>query len=322
MINGSLVQTVAPFRTPLSIWQKFQTPVGEQSLVAAIRNGVSAPGEGLESQFALRVAEFRDQDQHDIKAQTLIDLLWGVWCSTFDDEFMELCSQEMNATSHSAFLWHRYLQDGKEGLGSKYRAFTAACTSGPIPAASGAELVMGTSHLGDADKEDLLRVSETIKTLRRKTVGFVSLPKVGGALGADYSKAQLDKLSEGMRLGHRFAKGEWGTSAHSSSARSSSPHVAKHGSTANLTEPIACDAERMKRVIEFIAHKRAKGDVVIFFDGRSRSCRKVMEAAEDKLAASGAHAMVELLIVFMQPAKHGYPRALGRQTSFAHKLAK
>ena len=43
-----------------------------------------------------------------------------------------------------------------------------------------------------------------------------------------------------------------------------------------------------------------------------------MEAAEDKLAASGAHAMVELFIVFMQPAKHEDPRAPGRQTNFAH----
>ena len=74
----------------------------------------------------------------------------------------------------------------------------------------------------------------------------------------------------------------------------------------------------MKRVIEFIASKRAKDDLVILFDGRSRPCRKVMEAAEDKLAASGAHAMVELFIVFTQPAKHEDPRAPGRQTNFAH----
>ena len=43
-----------------------------------------------------------------------------------------------------------------------------------------------------------------------------------------------------------------------------------------------------------------------------------MEAAEDKLAASGAHALVELFIVFMQPGKHEDPRAPGRQTNFAH----
>ena len=77
LVNESLVQAVAPFRTPLGIWQQFWTTVGEQSLVAAIRKGVSAPGAGLESQFALRDAEFRDQHHHDIKAQTLIDLLWS-----------------------------------------------------------------------------------------------------------------------------------------------------------------------------------------------------------------------------------------------------
>ena len=86
-------------------------------MVAAIRKGVAAPGEGLASQFALRVAEFRDQHHHDIKTQTLIDLLWGVWGSTFDDEFMELCSKDMTATATpSTFLWHRYLQDSKEAV--------------------------------------------------------------------------------------------------------------------------------------------------------------------------------------------------------------
>ena len=40
LVDESLVQAVAPFRTPLGIWQKFQTPVGEQSLIAAIRKGV------------------------------------------------------------------------------------------------------------------------------------------------------------------------------------------------------------------------------------------------------------------------------------------
>ena len=107
LVCVQLAQAVAPFRTPLNIWNKFQIPVGEGSLVVAIRKGVSAPGEGLESQFALRVAEYRDQDQHGIKAQTLMDLLWGVWCGTFDEEFMELCSQDMKATATpSAFLWH------------------------------------------------------------------------------------------------------------------------------------------------------------------------------------------------------------------------
>ena len=94
--------------------------------------------------------------------------------------------------------------------------------------------------------------------------------------------------------------------------------MAKHAGTASLTEPIACDADRMKRVIDFIANKRSKDDLVILFDGRSRQCQKELEAAEDKLAASGAHATVECWIVFVQPAKHEDPRAPGRQTNFAH----
>ena len=79
--------------------------------------------------------------------------------------------------------------------------------------------------------------------------------------------------------------------------------MAKHVGTPSLTEPIDCDAGRMKRVIEFIANKRSKDDLVILFDGMSRPCRKVMEAAEDKLAASGAHAIVMLFFVFTHPAK-------------------
>ena len=175
-------------------------------MAAAIRKGDSAPGEGLESQFSVAVAEFRDLASHDLKTQTLIDLLWNVWCSTFDGAFMELCLKEMAATTPAAFLWHRYLQDDQEGPGAKYRAFTAACTSGPIPAASGAGLVMGTSHLGDADKEDLRIVSETLKAMRKKTVNFVPLPSIGGAFGAEFTKSQLDTVWEGMRLGHKFAK--------------------------------------------------------------------------------------------------------------------
>ena len=76
-----------------------------------------------------------------------------------------------------------------------------------------------------------------------------------------------------------------------------------------MSESIASDADRMKRVIEFIANKRSKDDLVILFDGRDRPCRKVMEAAEDKLAASGARAMVELFIVSTHPANNEHPRA-------------
>ena len=319
LVSQKLVETVAPFRTLQSIWLKFAVPPpGEQSRAAAIRKGDSAPGEGLENEFALPVAEFRDRPEHDMKVQTLIDVLWGVWCSTFDDEITELCSQELQTAAQPAFLWHRYLQESTEGLGAKYRAFSAACTSGPIPATSGAPLIIGTSELEEADKEDLLRVAETLKTLRRNTVTFVPLPTIGGASGADFSKAQLGKLWEGMRLGHKFARKKGVLRAIFLSADLFPPNVAKHAGTTSLTEPIVCDEERMTRVIDFIANKRMQHDLVILFDGRSRTCRKVMEAAEEKLAASGAHANVECWIVFAQPTKLEDPRAPGRQTSFAH----
>lgn len=151
---------------------------------------------------------------------------------------MDLCSQDMRSTTTaSTFLWHRYLQDSTEGLGCKYRAFAAACTAGPIPAAPGAgDLVMGTSHLGDAAKEDIVRVSEAVKTLRRKTVAFVPLPTVGGCSSAEYTRGQLDKLWEGMRLGHRFLKGKGTVRAFVLSSELFAPNVAKHASTANLTQ--------------------------------------------------------------------------------------
>ena len=71
----------------------------------------------------------------------------------------------------------------------------------------------------------------------------------------------------------------------------------------------------MKRVIEFIASKRAKDDLVILFDGRSRPCRNVMEAAEDKFVA---HQIFKLFIIYTHPAKNEDPRAPGRHTNFAH----
>ena len=320
LINHSLAVAVRAFRTPHGIWQEFQTPLGEQKLIAAIRKGDLAPGKGLESEFRVKVAEYRDQTQHDVKVRALIDLLWGVWCDTFDAEFMELCSHEMNASAPNDWTWHRYLTEtphfSAKGLGPTYRRFTAACTEAPLPAAPGAELVTGTSHLQDADKEDHQRVSEALNTMRRKTVSFVPLPTIGGAVGADFSKAQLDKVWEGMRLGYKFQRNRRAVRAFVLSSELFPPNVAKHSGAASLTQPIACDAERMKRVIEFIANKRSKDDLVILFDGRSRQCRKVMEAAEGKLAASGVHEIKEIWFVYVQPRKHEDARAPGKQVSF------
>ena len=67
-------------------------------------------------------------------------------------------------------------------------------------------------------------------------MSFVPLPAVGGALGADFSKSQLDKLWEGMRLGHRFLNKKGTVRAFVLSSELVAPNVAKHGSTANLTQ--------------------------------------------------------------------------------------
>ena len=65
---------------------------------------------------------------HVLKRYT--GLMWGVWGSTFDDEFMELCSQKMKAAAPTTFIWHRYLQDSKEAVRAGLRK--------PPPATSGA----------------------------------------------------------------------------------------------------------------------------------------------------------------------------------------
>ena len=141
LIKHSLALGLRAFRTPLGIWEKFQTPVGEQKLIAAIRKGVLATGKGLESQFGLKVAEYRDQTQHDVKVRALIDLLWGVWCDTFDDEFMELCSQEMNAAARREWSWHPRRWEvfmtssapGAAGMGPSVQASVKTRYVGPNP---------------------------------------------------------------------------------------------------------------------------------------------------------------------------------------------
>ena len=86
----------------------------------------------------------------------------------------------------------------------------------------------------------------------------------------------------------------------------------------NLSEPIAVDAERMKRVIDFILQKRSKEDIVLLFDGRSKSGRRVMEQYENKLATSGVHAVNECWFVYALPQKNQDPRVPGKQTCFAN----
>ena len=229
---------------------------------------------------------------------------------------MDLCVQDTQSNQCATFLWHRYLKESTKEMGARYRAFVDACTAGPIPSASTAQILMGTSELGDADKEDVKLTQELLMTLRRKTVSFVALPSVGGASGADYTKAQMDKMWETMRLGHKYGRKKTDVRAFVLSADLFPPNVAKHGVRTSMSEPIAVDADRMKRVIDFILQKRTKDDLILLFDGRSRSCRRVMEQSEEKLAASGAHAVTECWFVFVVPSKTEDPRVPGKQASF------
>ena len=145
---------------------------------------------------------------------------------------------------------------------------------------------------------------------------FVELPTVGGASGAEYSTAQMQKAWEAMRLGHQYARKKTDTRAFVLSADLFPPNLAKHGAMASMSESIAVDADRMKRVIDFILQKRTKDDIVLLFDGRSRPCRRVIEQAEEKFAASGAHSVGECWCVHVLPSKAEDPRMPGRQTSW------
>ena len=121
-----------------------------------------------------------------------------------DDEIMDLCLQDMQNNGNN-FSWHRYLTDSSQGMGTKYRAFVDAISSGPIAPGKG-QMDIGKSELTEADQEELEQVQDALKTFRRKTVSFVALPKIGGASGADYTKAQMDKVWEIMRLGHKYPR--------------------------------------------------------------------------------------------------------------------
>ena len=60
--------------------------------------------------------------------------------------------------------------------------------------------------------------------LRRKTVSFETLPTIIGATGPEYTNLQLEKVWEGMRLGHGFQRKKR-TVARSFSRRSFSPQT-------------------------------------------------------------------------------------------------
>jgi len=96
------------------------------------------------------------------------------------------------------------------------------------------------------------------------------------------------------------------------------PNIQRRGVQTMQSAPISADPERMRRVIDFIVQKRTKDDVVLLFDGRSKTCRRVMEEAEERLAASGAHSVTECWFVYLLPNKTQDPRMQCRANHFGH----
>ena len=161
---------------------------------------------GLERIFAVSVCDFRDKDDQSDKTKALVDFMWGVWCGQFDEEITELCRQEMQSCAPQSFLWHRYLQESSKEIGTRYRAFVEACQGGPISAEAAGSSIAGASELTDDAKEEAQELRRLLLKLRRNTVSFATLRAVGGASGADHSRAQLEKLWNDMRLGHKYAR--------------------------------------------------------------------------------------------------------------------
>ena len=315
LLDASLLFEVEKFRTPLDFMTNFSAS-GERGLVDAFRKGNLSAGEDFECRFAVPVAEFRDACS-DGRTQALVDFMWQVWCGTFDDDIRELCNEDMQKASTS-FLWHRFFKESRGPMAVTYRKFVDACSTGPIASGSTGQILMGTSELCEEEKNDLQSVQDMLMKLRRKTVSFLALGSHGGASGPEFSKVQLEKAYEGMRLGHKFKSKKGEVRAFVLSAELFPPNVQKHGMQTTFSAAISCDQERMKRVIEFIVQRRTRDDIVLLFDGRSKSCRRVMEDAEERLAASGAHSPTECWFVYLLPTKTQDPRIPARQTSFLH----
>ena len=318
LAQHATVPMVRMYVTPLAIVKHFSAP-GEGGLVDTFRNATSADLK-LEGAFALKVADHRDQESHGAVAEAYIDFAWGVWAGTFDDDFKELCAKDLQDPSR-AVAWHKFLQENTDALGHKYRAFVAGCQGGPAPGVEVLPHIPGASEMADQDKELVTHIARMLAQLRRKKLNFVALPAIGGASGAEYSKAQLDKVWSEMRLGHAFSRKKADVRAFVLSADVFPPNLVKNGPSASLFQPQAVDGPAMKRVIDYMLAKRNKDDIILLFDGRSRAARKVMEQYDEKLvqplAGNHAKAPVEIWIVYTDPTKEQDPRVPRRHHSFA-----
>ena len=319
LMDQELSGPLANFTSPLKIMQKFGTS-GADGLVASYRKQGSAAHDGMETLFALQVAKFRDG--LDPKPQAMIDVVWPLWSGIFDEDVQELTLQDFQATSGSAgggFLWHTYITETNHELGGKYRAFEAACTARPIAAGTDEDQnlgLTGTSELGQEQKAELHKLVEQLKLLRRKSAQFVSLPVVGGAVGPEFAHPQLQSMWESINYGHRFTRKKGDVRAFVVSAELFPPNLAKQGAKARLSEPMAADEEKFKRVLEFLASKRVKDDVIIMFDGRGRANRRVIEELEEKLGSGDSHQLVECWCVYVPPTRTQDPRAAARSPSY------
>ena len=81
-------------------------------------------------------------------------------------------------------------------------------------------------------------------TLRRSSVSFHTLETAGGASGAQYTQAQLNKTWEKIKLGHQFSRKKGERRALVFSADLFAPNLTKHGRCGSLADHISIDLEK------------------------------------------------------------------------------
>ena len=320
LIDQTMHDNMAAFQTPLSIVKDFATS-GVNGLVVSHRmtesGGATSGAEGMDMLFSLKVAEHREGA--DGKTKAMIDLVWPVWAGAYDDEIAELTLQEVQNNS-AGFLWHTWLNETNRQVGVNYRAFVSECTGGPISCSPDTDQnlgLLGISELGDEQKEELHKLQEQLKLLRRKTVKFTSLPAVGAASGAEYSSSQLLAAWEQLSLGHRFSRKRSDVRCFVASAELFPPNIAKQGDKVKFSDPLQSDEAKLKHLIEFFISKRSREDILILCDGRSRANRRCIENLEEQMAAGGNHELVECWCVYLQPGKKQDARSAAGASSYS-----
>ena len=317
LIDQTMHNNMAAFQTPRSIVQKFATS-GADGLVASHlteSGGATSGAEGMDMLFSRKVAEHREGA--DGKAKAMIDVVWPVWAGAYDEEIFELTLQEVQNNS-AGFLWHTWLNETNRQVGVNYRAFVSECTGGPISCSADTDQnlgLLGISELGDEQKEELHKLQEQLKLLRRKTVKFTSLPAVGAASGAEYASSQLLAAWEQLSLGHRFSRKRSDVRCFVASAELFPPNIAMQGDKVKFSDPLKSDEAKFKRLIEFFISKRLREDILILFDGRSRANRRCIENLEEKMATGGTHELVEVWLVYLQPSKKQDARSAAAEAS-------